>query len=278
MTERARISDYVLPLVREPSSAQVRGVFGHGLDVVRDDGRMLYLGGFDRPLSCVGAQLPAADLGRVLSQANAGDAVLLGESRVRVLRAGAEVASVSLMGAEAVPLRVTAPLTRDAREDLVARIEACGLSESCGLPWDAGLRCALAGLDAGDAGELAEAVRWLYGRGLGLTPSGDDILTGFGCGLAAAGRPRRRQELVGAVRAVSETRRTTYVSDAYLDAMAAGRVNESYFDLVRDARVGVVTSAHIRAVREVGHTSGDDMLLGFGLALGVRYPGVGDAR
>lgn len=270
----ARVSDFVAPLVEQVGQGQVRGVHGHGLDIVREDGRLIYLGGYDRPLSCVGAQLPAAELSALLVAVHPGDDVELGAGTVRVLRGGVEVARVSLEGASVAALRVTAPLAREARRELARRIEGCELANSVGLPWSDELVEALSGLCAGDAAALREAVLWLYGRGLGLTPSGDDILSGFGCGLAAAGRRERRQALVAAIGEVSQRRSTTYVSEAYLAAMASGRVNETYFDLVRDARAGRFEASRIRAARELGHTSGDDMLLGFGLALGARLPGV----
>ena len=274
MTASIRMSDLVLPVVSEPGRAEVRGVFAHGLDVVREDGVLVYLGGYDRALSCVGVQLSEDVLAALLACVRQGDAAELGCARIRFTREGGQTAELDLSGADVVALRLTAPLVPDALADVSSRIAACQLEKSVGLSWDERLREALAGLTYGDAERMEESVLWLYGRGLGLTPSGDDILCGFGCGLAVAGRSARREELLRAIERVARVRNTTYVSEAYLAAMAAGRVNESFFTLVRDARFATVTSGHIAACRELGGTSGDDMLLGFGLALGVEYPGI----
>lgn len=273
-----RVSSYAYPLLHKAASGEVRGVFRHGLDVVRSDGRLLYLGGSDRALSCAGLQLPPAVLRLVLAAVRSGDAVELGEGAL-VFRGSAAPRPFRLdcTAAEAVDLRVGAPIGPSAVRALRLAVASCGLEDVVGLAWDMRLQTALTRL-TGSGSTLAEAVRWLYGRGAGLTPTGDDILCGYGTGLLACGDYAAHARLVDVFRDVGRTRRTTYVSEAYLAAMAAGFSNESYVHLLEVARAGAVGgpagSEALAAVRRLGHTSGNDTLLGFSLALGVGYRGI----
>ena len=273
-----RVSSHAYPLLHKAATGEVRGVFRHGLDVVRSDGRLLYLGGSDRALSCVGLQLPPAVLRLVLAAVRSGDAVELGEGALTFWgSAASRPFRLDCTAAEAVDLRVGTPISPSAVRALRLAIAACGLEDVVGLAWDTRLQTALVRL-TGSGSTLAEAVRWLYGRGAGLTPTGDDILCGYGTGLLACGDYAAHGRLVEALRGVGRTRRTTYVSEAYLAAMAAGYANETYVHLLETARAGAVGgpagAEALAAVRRLGHTSGNDTLLGFSLALGVGYRGV----
>ena len=114
------------------------------------------------------------------------------------------------------------------------------------------------------------AVEYLVGRGLGLTPSGDDVLMGFGMAL----RFLYCGDVSSMAQAFFETvssvvpGKTTAVSEAYYRAMGEGYANEDYLDLLAVVRAmdeQALPDALAR-VLELGHTSGADSLLGFGAA------------
>ena len=121
-----------------------------------------------------------------------------------------------------------------------------------------------------DSAELiTEAARRLLGLGEGLTPSGDDILTGFafvaahrGFGLTALLQP-----LATAVRDGDDS--TTLLSIVTLRAALAGRARQRLHDLATAVIDGdsprIVTLASETAA--IGHTSGYDILTGIRLAL-----------
>ncbi len=118
---------------------------------------------------------------------------------------------------------------------------------------------------------LAEAVSWLIGRGKGLTPSGDDILLGYGAGLLAldpsgAGR-RFLNILAGCLHG-----QTTDISLGYYSGLDAGYVNENMKFLLRGFWSSDREDARrwIRSVRAVGHTSGCDTLYGLRLAAAIK--------
>lgn len=116
---------------------------------------------------------------------------------------------------------------------------------------------------------VTEAARRLLGLGEGLTPSGDDILTGLafvaahpGFGLTAMLEP-----VTAAVQGGDGS--TTLLSLVTLRAALAGRARRRLHDLVTAVIVGdsprIVTTASETAA--IGHTSGHDILTGIRLAL-----------
>jgi hypothetical protein len=90
------------------------------------------------------------------------------------------------------------------------------------------------------------AARWLAGRGIGLTPTGDDVLMGVLYGLWVWQPDRKLRQAI----ADSAAPHTTTLSAAFLRAAAAGEATDPWRRLARgDAGAG----ADIMAA---GHTSG----------------------
>lgn len=121
-------------------------------------------------------------------------------------------------------------------------------------------------LSANKIVEQSHGVRFLLGRGPGLTPTGDDILIGY---LAANILLNKSSEnvimILDELLAAAEAPTTT-VSNHYLLCGMTGRFSQSVRELVN-----VLTKASsreqielkIRAVTSFGHTSGIDLLAGF---------------
>jgi hypothetical protein len=116
---------------------------------------------------------------------------------------------------------------------------------------------------------VTAAARRLLGLGEGLTPSGDDILTGLvfvaahpGFGLTAILEP-----VAAVVRDAEDS--TTLLSSVTLRAALAGRARRRLHDLVHAVIVGdspgIVTM--VAETAAIGHTSGRDILTGVRLAL-----------
>jgi hypothetical protein len=102
----------------------------------------------------------------------------------------------------------------------------------------------------------------LAGRGIGLTPAGDDVLAGLLLAARAGGAPEA--DLVTVARAA----RTHAISRAYLEQAARGRSIAALHDLMAacaDADLAAARAARERLAR-VGHTSGLD--LAYGVLLG----------
>ncbi len=122
-----------------------------------------------------------------------------------------------------------------------------------------------------DSSALKKAVSWLIGRGRGLTPSGDDILLGYGAGLLVLDPSDAGQRFLDILESCLHGQ-TTDISLAYCKGLAAGYVNENMKLLLRgfwnNDREN--TGRWLASVRELGHTSGCDTLFGLGLAAAGR--------
>src|SRR5262245_44428068 len=106
----------------------------------------------------------------------------------------------------------------------------------------------------------AAAVQDLIGLGPGLTPSGDDFLAGALALLDALAETRAHAALAGAINA-SPRGLTSPLSGCLLRAAAAGHVGEHLHRAIAAVISGEADTA-IAAIRNIGHSSGWDMLAG----------------
>ena len=145
------------------------------------------------------------------------------------------------------------------RETLIARAARGRIAQ-----FEAWLRDAI---DADDACPLPAPVQNLIGLGPGLTPSGDDFLIGALALLAAIGERKAHASLARALREVPPGL-TSPLSRAFLRAAAGGHVGEKLHQAVSSI-LRANADAAIAAVRDVGHSSGWDMMAGSTSALKV---------
>ncbi|SEK52431.1 Protein of unknown function [Carnobacterium iners] len=105
------------------------------------------------------------------------------------------------------------------------------------------------------------------GRGIGLTPSGDDFLIGY---LGVLTLFNQQKESVQALRPFIRTEQTTDISLAYLTCLLHGVVNENIKDLI--VSVYSKDQKDIQSKLEwmllFGHTSGTDTL--YGMFIGMK--------
>ncbi len=142
------------------------------------------------------------------------------------------------------------------------------------------LRRRIAGLElavrSNDQKAIEAAADSLVGLGAGLTPSGDDVLTGLA--LVAASRGSRLHAVPPALRRVLDgepplNERTTAVSAATLTEAVRGRGRQRLHDLLHAVaaapdRTGPSPLAGaVRRVLAIGHSSGADLLTGIRLGL-----------
>lgn len=123
------------------------------------------------------------------------------------------------------------------------------------------------GIQSNDLSALAEGTRRLAGLGLGLTPSGDDVLVGVLLALAVC--PSPMTEAFWATILSAAAGRSPRISAAYLDAATRHEASEVWHRFLKVLPTGdseAVTSA-MRAVMATGETSGADTLAGFLLTL-----------
>ncbi|GAA1024695.1 MULTISPECIES: DUF2877 domain-containing protein [Amycolatopsis] len=117
-----------------------------------------------------------------------------------------------------------------------------------------------------DAEAARKAAEGLVGLGPGLTPAGDDFLTGLALVAAQPGsRATSFPRLTGKILA-----RTTLLSAVTLCEAANGRARESLLDLLRrllEPGGGTGLADAVARVAAIGHTSGTDLLSGVAAGL-----------
>lgn len=120
-----------------------------------------------------------------------------------------------------------------------------------------------------DAAHVSAAASRLIGLGEGLTPSGDDIVTGLAF-LAAHPGMRLNRIVPALARTVREaSARTTELSLVTMRAALEGRGRQSMHDLARALATGdsAALADSARRILAIGHSSGADILTGLRLAL-----------
>ncbi len=125
----------------------------------------------------------------------------------------------------------------------------------------------LAALNAAEP-QLDAAVKATIGLGPGLTPSGDDLLTGVLIGLDVAGRTTQRARLATCIKRY--TAETSEVSGDSLHQACSGWLNTCITDVLlalaapTEAQKAGPDALHraLRAQCEIGHYSGLDILVG----------------
>lgn len=226
---------------------------------------LVHVGTTESPLSCLGFNIDPGRMEGILPSVRPGDRAVFRSGTLRIYDK-VKVSAVSYGKMETVDLRVHAS---DNLPD-VALYQALApmvCPDRIGITLDSAAWRAIDGLrsNCGNENALQEAIAFLLGRGKGLTPSGDDILMGFGAGLLAWSDP---EPLRLALRRTLR-QQTTDISVAYLRAMLDGYVNEDYMTLFNAVRVGQKEN-YEKLVEQIschGHTSGCDSLLGLMTAI-----------
>ena len=291
----------VARLMRDgPVRARVRATFEHACHLLTDGGELLTLLEGDRrgPMTAIvpglAAALGAVDVG--LSATLTAGALVLAPATLRV-----DLPAAAVWERPAPPGRPLAD--RDARHAWVREARAMALrrqepgfmawldggiaagAEGEGRPDGAGSlatiierrgRAAIgelaAALRAGDVGGAGAAAEALIGLGPGLTPAGDDLLTGLLLTLRMAcpapdERPAWLGELARRVVARAEEG-TTLAGRQQLRLAAQGEADEVTLRAATAMLWGTEEDrAPIEALLAVGHSSGADLLAGICLAV-----------
>ncbi len=129
-----------------------------------------------------------------------------------------------------------------------------------------------AAVAAGKAAEAGEAAAAIAGCGIGLTPSSDDLLTGYMAMLHAMSAVGVLENIAPVAREIAgrAAQKTNRISGAFLLQSGEGYVSEDVLHLLRllysDSDALQIKQAAMR-VAAFGSTSGSDMLTGIVLAI-----------
>ena len=111
--------------------------------------------------------------------------------------------------------------------------------------------------------ELGRIAQEMIGLGVGLTPSGDDFVTGLLLGFLTGTFPFDEEELEDFREMVKrQAMYTNDISRQYLLCACEGEFGENYHQLLRLCKMGQSISKCLEQIIQTGHTSGLDALNG----------------
>ena len=111
--------------------------------------------------------------------------------------------------------------------------------------------------------ELGRIAQEMIGLGVGLTPSGDDFVTGLLLGFLTGTFPFDEEELEDFREMVKrQAMYTNDISRQYLLCACEGKFGENYHQLLRLCKTGQSISKCLEQIIQTGHTSGLDALNG----------------
>ncbi len=280
--EQGRISSWISTWIKENRSKRY---FGHVHSCFRTslnlefEGQLIHLDGGRQGLCCFGICVEEARMREILAVCQTGDLAVISVGTLRIYGSGGLIL-LDLQGFDRVNLSIAGMLTgsseRSVAEQLKNLLEAEESSLTLGMERTPEFISCERILTKGET--ISSAVSYLYGRGQGLTPSGDDILVGYWSILQAfsgtqgptANRAAERSRQLGATLKQLSSQ-TTDISKAYLSAAGAGYANEILFCMLRELRRAQPNAAkeYLSQLKSLGHTSGCDTI--YGMYLGMKY-------
>lgn len=251
-------------------SGKVHSKFKNGLNVQFGD-NLLYIGALGTPLSAFGMLVTKADLIQLLDNIQVGEIVISKDKRF-VFYTTQGIINLEYINVEYVDLgipNIKYSIEKIANNKLYAHLSGLELDKRTGMTLDDREKKYIARLittSKEDYQENLEIIKFFTGRGIGLTPSGDDLLLGFSFALRIFNQ--------GAcwllcMRKITAQQLTTPISIAYAQALLSGYVSLNCLNLalVLDTQDTEKIKTVVDDVAAFGYTSGYDTLYGFWLGL-----------
>lgn len=264
-----KVSEWIYPLQKLGSTGHVHSVFERSFNV-DIAGHLVNVTNFPEYLSSYGMTLPAAQFEQLFPYIQVGNLVKIKADRL-VFYSRHGVQTVDLSAVSVISLQVRdCTLTDVARKRGIHVLEKRALATKIGMEnhtlanehWEQ-----LTTKKPIEIQKKRETLTYLIGRGKGLTPSGDDILTAY----LAVLQVRKDPRFSGWVEALAQIPwSTTAISQAYLSGVLEGYVNSFVYQFIRDLqeqKPKELLEEDIDRLMAIGHSSGKDM--SFGLLLGL---------
>jgi hypothetical protein len=243
----------------------MHSIFQNSFNVAFDAG-LLNVQASGGQLAAFGITLDPGIVHSLIAQSQAGDMVRADGQRLRFYPTYGEALAVDLVDMPVKDLRVPPGIMTAGDNDTLGQaIRELRLENRLGIAIDEAFSHHTAALAATvpDAGRIRDACAYLVGRGSGLTPSGDDIVTGYAFWLMARGGIEVDPGVIDIMQG-----RTTDISVSFITMLARGYTSEYYKDLCAALiqRSSENLARILGYITRIGHSSGRDSLFGIWLA------------
>lgn len=264
-------SNYLPHILYENSVGNIHSVFQTSFNLVFQD-KLVHVGSLGTPLSAFGVNIPRNSLQQLLKGISAGNSVRYDDGKIMIDTTNHEV-KIKLDKLSEVDLRLNRlPIDLvDVKNNeifrLINKIDFIRDSGVIRSVKESSVLNELIYAQSDHKKVIKASIEHFFGRGIGLTPSGDDFISGLimveSCFLDDSSW---REEL----REFLSSHSTTDVSSSYYQCLLNGYVSESFKYLLSNLSVSVESAKARRLVNNVtnyGHTSGIDTLFGIQVAL-----------
>ncbi|TCJ04697.1 DUF2877 domain-containing protein [Cytobacillus praedii] len=264
-------SNYLPHILYENSVGNIHSVFQTSFNLVFHD-QLVHVGALGTPVSAFGVNIPGNSLQQLLDRISAGNSVRYEDGKIMIDALNHE-AKIKLDKLSEVDLRVSRlPIDRlDVKNNeifrLINQIDFLGDSGVIQSAKESSMLNEFISAQPDHKKVNKAIIEHFFGRGIGLTPSGDDFISGLIMAESCFSEDSScREELSEFLSSHS----TTDVSRSYYQCLLKGYVSESFKHLLNNLSGTVEIAKARRIVKNVtnyGHTSGIDTLFGIQVAL-----------
>lgn len=268
-------SDLLKERLQQKQLGKVTQIFNRGINICFQE-QLIYISDNNQYFSPFSLSISTQNLTDLKAVIAVGQVVRLVDHCLTFYTKKGQV-EASLLGSMEVSTKlIIAPISkedaqhyRQEMQTFLAKHLANGLELSlvgCKTEADNAQTQLLQGLRQENSQETAQSVHYFYGRGGGLTPSGDDYLVGLYATLAMNQQGAFLKRMFQAELQRKEA--TTSVAAAYYQAAAAGYVNQLLGNLLVHMAQAKVIQKDMQQLLNYGYTSGVDLLMGVYAGLG----------
>lgn len=243
-------------------TGHVHSVFTNSLNVKVGE-KLINLNADEEQLSSYGISVPEASLHPVILGCKADDLVTYKDQRL-LFYGRLHETIIALPSLDFVDLRIPkGPATHISYLPVLEKLNMLKFEKNVGLPLNPKMKKMVRFMETSELNDLAaieEVIRFLVGRGKGLTPSGDDFLMGFTMVLMSVEKGKLWTQQLN--RLIDH--QSTDISIAYYKALFEGYVSLPFVELLRSIHEENLhdMDLSIQKIIKLGHTSGYDTLYG----------------
>lgn len=268
-------SNFLSLILTRPLRGEIHSVFQTSFNI-RIQHSLIHIGALGTPLSAFGINIPQSVLQKFLVKLKAGMPIIYQAGYLQMDTADQpfiiRLDKLSSIDLNMKPLRIRKEWLEE--NEIIKAIKKIDFVQMTGIiqvKQDSAILERLTNADPTDAKIAAECMAHFFGRGIGLTPSGDDFLSGI---LMVEAFFTDHAVWKNTLKRFLKNHITTDVSYSYYDCLLNGYVSENFKNLFCNISIQVDKTKAKRLIKNVtnyGHTSGYDTLFGILTALHQNY-------